>query len=695
MQNKKYVKLRCLIAMTVAIGSAVLPAIADGLAGAYINPNYLNAESWTYLGYPSVIATPWGVVSQWIYPWRAYQTTTPASQFIRGVGINFNTQGLSADVVAEMLAKHGIKCVRIDVGWGDLDYGTESTIIPGEQWVVSALQAAKKWGLRPLLVLNSNQNAPCPYLTFTHVVKANAAKGATTVQLDGTSNLTVGYSGIANLSSQTMNEVLVTAINSTTNTVTLSQPLPVALTAGQVVAMDTFKYVPFDAPGDTYYNAAQQAATLAGWNKFVSAIAVIAAQNMGTSPGDADMGFDIEIWNEVTLGSQFLILPAYYGQQPTLTNLSTVITNIETNTVTTINAHSSAFAGAVVEDGFANENSSYFAGLEPARVGALGKHLYPPLLEFPLSGIEEGGVWLNALLQLEYPFQFIPTYNEYMPEYQGTFQATPSPIQDLCPFSTYDAYGNLHGENSRVINGQVVPCTVFVSETGVMPAQVGVTDSASAMLLKAKGDSRLLAFYLNKGASEVDLFAASGLADWDFGILSNKFVLYATVWFLNPNPVYPNPDTPYVSPALTLIGNMVSQMQVGLDGSINSSNARPLNVTNIVSSNSYVQFNGDGTTKHPPGYDRELFAFLPCQVNAHRFVIPYYVMTVNIAQPLAPETFTIDFTGVNGTGATITAYDPLNNVTVPVTTNSASSNEVNLTLTAADYPYLLIVQEAQ
>jgi hypothetical protein len=155
------------------------------------------------------------------------------------------------------------------------------------------------------------------------------------------------------------------------------------------------------------------------------------------------------------------------------------------------------------------------------------------------------------------------------------------------------------------------------------------------------------------------------------------------------------PDETYASPALHLIGKMVTQMENGLDPSINSSNTRALTVTDISPFGNYYQFAGDGTTAHPSGYDQERFAFLPFQVNAHKFVIAYYVMTANIANPMsAQEAFNINIQGINGIGATVTAYDPLNDRAVPVSTNPGTANSVNVSLATLDYPYLLIIQEA-
>jgi len=641
----------------------------QGLAGAYTSKKYL-------------LDQPFGVNSQWIYPSRAYLTTVPASHFLQGIGVNFNPSGENIDLVAQMLATHGFKRMRVEVDWGDLDYQTESSV-PSQPTLIAMLQAAQKWGLRPLIVLNANQGNPCPHLSMVHTVTANAPQGATSVQLDGTSDLIVGYSGISNLTSYTMNQVIVTGISG--NTVTLSQPLPVQLSAGQVIVMNTFKYVPFTVPDDPHYNAAQQQATMAGWLRYVLAISNIVSQYLGTKPGASDMGFDLELWNELTFGSQFLILPLYYGQPP-LPDSLTVGNALMTNTANLLTANAGQFGGVVLEDGFANENPFAAASLEPPRFGALGKHPYPVSATYP-AGQEKVEAMLNALLGLE-EYSFIPSYTGYMPEYYGTGIQTETIIRDLAPITT-SVYGALHGQNARVVDGQVLPCTVFITEIGIIPAAVGVMDTPTSQLMKAKGDSRMLVFFLNKGAGLVDLFAACGGGDWDYQVLSLLFEQYALT-----NSTYPADDTPYVSPALHVISEIVSQMENGLDTSLTQSKTRKLEVKSIRDSHNHYQFAGDGTPAHPPGYDREAFAFLPYQVNAHRFVIPYYVMTRNIAQPLTPESFKIKFTGVHAKGATVSVYDPLNDVSVPVVVDSAVGDEFTLSVTAADYPYLLIIDEA-
>jgi hypothetical protein len=139
---------------------------------------------------------------------------------------------------------------------------------------------------------------------------------------------------------------------------------------------------------------------------------------------------------------------------------------------------------------------------------------------------------------------------------------------------------------------------------------------------------------------------------------------------------------------------MVSQFQAQLDPTLTAARTRALSVLSLSDNHDHYQFRGDGTRAHPDLYDRELFAFLPFQVNAKRFVIPYYVMTVDELNVLTPEYFTVTIGGIHGTAASVSVYDPMNDAAVPVTVNQRSPNSVQLTLLTADYPYLLIVQES-
>ena len=95
-----------------------------------------------------------------------------------------------------------------------------------------------------------------------------------------------------------------------------------------------------------------------------------------------------------------------------------------------------------------------------------------------------------------------------------------------------------------------------------------------------------------------------------------------------------------------------------------------------------------------------MFAFLPYQVNAHHFVIPYDVL--HVYDPHAtgdrryrapPEQFTLQVAGSYTDGAAISAYDPINDRAVPVQVLAANPQTVALRVMAGDYPYLHTVHE--
>ena len=127
----------------------------------------------------------------------------------------------------------------------------------------------------------------------------------------------------------------------------------------------------------------------------------------------------------------------------------------------------------------------------------------------------------------------------------------------------------------------------------------------------------------------------------------------------------------------------------------NLTKTRQLQLDSIRDTHNHLQFVGDGTAAHPNLYNRDVFAFLPYQVNSHRFVIPYYVMTRDVTKNLPPEQFTIQISKLKAEGATVSVYDPMHDRTVPISIDRRGQHFLNLTLSATDYPYLLIIQERE
>ena len=263
---------------------------------------------------------------------------------------------------------------------------------------------------------------------------------------------------------------------------------------------------------------------------------------------------------------------------------------------------------------------------------------------------------LNALFEEESPPTFLPTYNVYFPEYSGTAIQTEHIIRDLSPITT-DIYGYLHGRKARLWN----PCYVWMSEIGFDPSQLSISDSHTALALKAKTTARTFCFYLHKGCKKVTLHATSG-GDTGLGIVQDNFLTYC-----NGNTVYPASDNVYVSPALTVTQRIVNQMRQGAG---TGWTARQLSVVSVTDTHNHYQFQGDGTAKHPNLYDREVLAILPFQSNQNRFVIPYYVMTRNLLPALSPEAFDITLRGINTATVRIQCYDPIEDAYHPEHQNS-------------------------
>ncbi|MBC7288850.1 MAG: hypothetical protein H5T86_12610, partial [Armatimonadetes bacterium] len=638
-------------AVFLALGACLrLPAANAGrLAGPYTDASYMTR-------------IPFGAHSHYLQPWRSYMETAPASRFIEAVGINLTlNQGENPDIVLRMLAKNGIRVGRIEIGWSAIDWEDESKINGAERYV-PLLRACKKYGIRPLILLNAHHGVPCPLKFFERTVTADAPAGSRQVQLDTTEGLVLGRSGFCNLTDYRAAEVLVTEIEG--NVVKLSKPLPKAFTAGQRVLMATLKYRPFSVPGSDEWKE-----TIAGWQRYVGTVARFVADVLGTRDAP-DKGFDMEIWNEMSFGSCFIYINLYYDPPYAEYNQDSNWGHIVAATAEYAEAHPEDFAGVRFNDGFGNTLPWQASSSEPARISAIGKHPYARRRNLPDDRVR--GVHINALGRED---NYCPRYSAMFPEYFGTAIQTETMIRDMAPFDT-EIYGTKHGRFARAGN----PCTVWITEVGYDPREDGVTNRDEALALKAKAVARYLAFYINKGVDKLAFFAATG-GDMSLGLVLDSFLEYSRT-----HNEYPADDEPYTSPALRVMRRMTEKMKVGLDPNLSDAQTRKLEVLDIEDEHDHFQFEGDGTPEHPPLYNREVFAFLPFQANSRRFVIAYYVMTRDIRKTLPPEEYTVTVAGLRGVGARFGVYDPIRDTPVPVRVLEATNDRVRLRLIAADYP---------
>ncbi len=647
MSFKKYRFLLIASFSFIACNSESIIGPNHQLAVAYTNPNFLTKLEF-------------GSHSHWLQPWRSSLETVNANVFLAGVGMGLNlNNNENPDLIAQMLVKNGVKNVRIEESWAAINFNDETKLNNAARFQ-TILEACKKWGLRPLILLNANQGVPTPFQFFDRGITATAMAGSRSVELDDVRGLVIGRSGFSNLTKYWASEALITSIQG--KTVTLSKPLPKTLNALTRVPMATLKYRPFSVPGST-----DQLETLAGWKRYVETVSSFVAGIVGDY-------FDLEVWNELTFGSAFLSINNYYNPIFATYNERLIWKDLVLATSQVLEARASDFANVKLSDGFANTIPWVASSQEPSRVNAISKHPYRNRNTFPT---DERGQALDAL---GINTNVVPNYSSLLPEYYGTGIQTETLLRDSSAITT-DIYGTKHGRNARA-SGVV---ETWITEVNIAPNELGVTNTNEALALKAKNAARYLCFYLNKGVTKLQFYSAIE-TDLGYGMMLESFAEYA-----RQNSSYPSNDTVFTSPALQVIKRIANTMNDGLDTNLNTT--RQLEVRSINDTHNHAQFLGDAMGNHPALFDREVLAVLPFQVNSKKFVIPMYVMTRDVQQKLEPEIFTLELGGIQGINAKLSLYDPILDKTLPVTLEQGNVNGIRFSLSVTDYPYLLVVQE--
>lgn len=372
---------------------------------------------------------PFGAYSPWLQPWRGMLETIPARQFLDGIGIVFNPPPGSETPLAKHLARYGFTQARVEIPWNHLDMSDRFTpaAYTADQHTLQTLMSA---GIRPLILLYAHQGAPCPLLLFTRPLAAPARKGDRSIHLTETSELVVGRSGINNLSGYWAAEALVLRIEG--EEVFLSKPLPKDLgEAGKAVSMATLKYAPFGPPESAEYRE-----TMSGWKQFIGQVVGLANEAIGVG------SYDLEIWNELTFGSNFLAINKYHERPIATYNERELWRALVRETAAWAEANPAKTRGVRIADGFSNTIPWPSADQEPERVSALCKHPYAGRRTYP----KETPVppMINALFQSEAKPRFRQSYTELFPEYFATWLQTESILRDAAPQTT-EIYKVRHG----------------------------------------------------------------------------------------------------------------------------------------------------------------------------------------------------------------------------------------------------------
>lgn len=613
------------------------------------------------------LALPFGERSHWLQPWRAYVDTVPATRLESALGMNFNVPPDQTTRVAQLLARAGFHRVRYEIPWCDVSF-TDPNRFTNARPIRAVLHAFRVNGLRPLILLNANEGCPGPLRRFRVHVVSPASAGARTLQLDSASVAQVAP-GLTGLDSQSPAKAAATLFTSVSgHTVSLSRPLGRNLAPGWYAA-STLRYKPFGAAGTADFNQ-----TLAGWLDYVGLVARTAKAVLGSD------AFDVEVWNELTFGSDFLDLNTYYSTAVAGVDLTATEHAILTSTIAYLRNSSNGVSGVGIGDGFTNEEPWDSGATVPRGLTAIDKHPYAGPVAFPSQAKFNDVRPVDALGHLEgrqdtagnWHDDFIPRYTAFFPEYYMTGIQTETLIRDLSPYTTM-VHGTPHGRYTHPPGGS--PPVMWLTETALDPHTVPRNVRPR---FKAKEALRYFVSWVNKGVHALYLFAA--------GYQPYSFV---------------NVRAPGGGATLRAIGRLTKTLQGGRKVS------RPLSLTlaAVGSSSDHAQFRGNGSARYPTLYDRDVVGFFPFQLSDRRAAIALYVMTRNLltsyrpnlplSDPrrydLPPEEFRLTIRGTTTLGSRISATDPLDGRPVPVRVVSRLRGRLVVDIPLTDSPRLLLL----
>ncbi|MFS0723909.1 PA14 domain-containing protein [Paenibacillus sp. 1P07SE] len=661
---------------------------------------------------------PFGQHSYYLAPWRSYMDTWDKNKYLNSLGVVFNgVTAAEADATAQVLSEAGIRHARVEVGWDTISYENDNVLNPHmERDLRIRLQALAKHNIRPLILLNANSGAPGPNVVWDGILKQPAEAGAREVYLESVDGIVPYYTGLSGLS--IMMHPVITAVDPTTGKATLSAPLPRALPAGSQ-RLAKMRYQPFSGTvwGDGTPNPAAQE-TLDGWVKYVATITTFVKDTL-QSGSATDAGFDLEVWNELTFGSQFLDINNYYNpklnfsQQPTYTEGNLKVSGAQVIfplTINYVNDRANELPGVRVINGFSNQRP-WDNGTEMwTNQDGFSRHYYTGT-DFLASNMSIHNTNLKKDSMLDafgkpMATPFIPAHISSFPERWYYGYQTEFVVRDLQPFPGPWSH---HHRYANPGNGH--PAEVWMTESNLYRgpfaqflryhANVSLTDPRLTSLMHHMGTKTTLRNYIfqsHNGLERLYLYAAKQ-KDHEFALLPEAFFSELR------NSDYQLTDRvrKQIGPQLTAVGNVTRLMKSGET----IEQPRHIQVNGVRAHQPQVVFKGDGTAANPDRYQVEDFAVLPYQLQSNQFAVGYYVVTRNVTQvwdskkdpldpgryDMQPQQYDITLDNVKGSGANVHAYDPMTGQTLPVPVKQANANSLTVQLEVTDYPRFLIIQE--
>jgi len=588
---------------------------------------------------PSQLKLPEPYFSFARQPWRSYLEATPAVTYLRGLGVVWNSPvpGRSDAQIAAELADAGFRRVRLEVPWSAMRWDEEGLSADAAGRLMATLRALKQHGLRPDILLNAHHGAPGPMQVAEWRTSRASAAGSRELEVQGPlTGIEPGWSEVLNLGSSGHAGPLISRVSGG-RTLTLSRPIERDVPAGAALQIARLKYLPLGPVGSAEFER-----TAAGWIRYVDRVVRFAVDNYG---GD----FDVEIWNELTFGSDFLDINNYYippVAKPRVDFLHAGGSAWELARRTVAEVRKLAVAAHVIW-GFSNTSFLHTAVQDlPPGVDGQSYHPYgtsPRCYSKIVAGQEQYNVG-----------GFVPDGCAVTPEgWAQTFQQTETLMRLLNP-SARAAHppGVRHFEH-------------LMTEHGFSARELAITDRAGALRAKEKFLLRAPMFWLNKGIAGLYVYSLYDPDDLGFGVLQA------------------DGET---SSAMRALRRMTQRF----------AGATPVAIRALDASVVRVAGPKGIYANDPAGKvvgQQQLVALLPFAVSDHKLIVGMYVMTEDFPADLPPQAYRVTLDGVPGEGAALFYYDPLTGTAEPLRKLAGAPRRLSVALALTDTPRLLEITE--
>jgi hypothetical protein len=588
---------------------------------------------------PSQLDVPWPKHSHIKQPWRGFLETRSAHDFLRGIGVNYNVPG-NDETVVRLLAETGFRAFRREIGWGSVKW--DESGLNDEARLRKFAALCRTHGIRLTMLLNAHQGVPCPVKFFNKRLAEDAPKDARTVKFTDTRDITPGRTGISGLTDYWAAEALVTRVNEATGECELSKPLPKEMKKDKDVPMATLKYLPLHPVGTPEFDETSQ-----GWVRYAQLICRALKES-----GVED--FDLEIWNELTFGTQFLNANNYHNPKPfkfpkDFLNEGGQCWELARRTVEAIRREHPKVRFIW---GFSN-TTFFHTAVDKLPPGIDGQSYHPygtGTRKLPEQEYHKGKPELNL-------DGFTPTTQIRCPEgWAHTFIQTESLMRHLNP------------EARKRCPPGVSRFSHYMTEHGVLPEECGIHDEAGAWQLKTKCALRSFCLWMNKGVEVLHYFCAHEDKALGFGLLP-------------PGAAKLPADAEFgkvATPPMRALRNFTR----AFEGSAPLKEIRPVDVSVTPAGAPKEVFKG---LTHA-----DLFAFLPWQVNEGKVAAAVYVMTLDATAPFEEERYRLAIGGFPAKIARL--YDPVADKAIPVTA-APKGNGIEVTVPVTDTPRVLLLEK--